>query len=44
MLPNSALQRRETHKVLGPGRPASCASESRRTRVLIGWRAAELCL
>jgi hypothetical protein len=38
--PNSAFQRAGTHKLLGRGRPASCASEPRRARVLKRWRAA----
>jgi hypothetical protein len=38
--PNSALQRSGTRKVLGRGRPASCAYGRWRARVLIGRRAA----
>jgi hypothetical protein len=38
--PNSALQRTGTHKVLGRGRPASCAYGRWRAHVLMCWRAA----
>jgi hypothetical protein len=38
--PNLALQRTGTHKVLGRGRPASCAYGRWRARVLRGRRAA----
>jgi hypothetical protein len=37
--PNNRMQRSVNHKVLGRGRPASCASQPHRARVLKGRRA-----
>jgi hypothetical protein len=34
--PNNRMQRAEMHKVLGRGRPASCAYQPYRARVLTG--------
>jgi hypothetical protein len=39
MSPNNRMQRSVNHKVLGRGRPASCASQPHRARVLKDRRA-----